>query len=252
MKVYKTMTCKKLLTMAFLCLTALFLISCSQSPEKPDFKSITNIKERKQAFINFMLPLIHQAQAKVLNERQVLLNINAKVIQGNKLSKSQLTALEGFAKSYKVPFNPSYPNYAIFPLLMRVNVIPTSMVLAQAALESGWGTSRFAVQGNNYFGQHCFSKGCGMVPKDRAKGAINEVAVFETPLASVDAYFKLLNTGDKFKAFRRMRADLLAKGNPLTGKDLISTLVHYSELKDGEYEKRLLVTMDYNDLYKYN
>lgn len=233
-------------------LTVLLLTQCSKAPEKPDFKAIANLKERKQAFINYLVPFIHHTQIRIFNQRQQLLKINADAIRGDVLTKAQIDLLEKLAQEYNVSFNRRQPSYSIFLLLRRINTIPTAMVLAQAALESGWGTSRFAVKGNNYFGQHCFTKGCGMVPRKRASGASDEVQVFDSPQASVDAYFYLLNTGERFKKFRQMRANILRKNNRLSGKQLVSTLVHYSELDHGEYEKRLLLTMSHNNLYQYN
>ncbi|WP_440617537.1 glucosaminidase domain-containing protein [Cysteiniphilum sp. 6C5] len=242
-----------LLALSLTCLVT----SCSKNTEnkitaKPDFQAITNVNDRKQAFIDYMLPFIHQVQKDILNQRQSLESMVAILSQNKKLSKRQQNHLSKLCEQYKVNFDENSLNQTLKDLLIKVNTIPTSMVLAQAALETGWGTSRFAVDGNNYFGQHCFTKGCGIVPKQRRTGAINEVQVFPSPKDSVQSYFNLLNTGTNFQAFRVLRSQLTKEDKPITGKDLIKTLVHYSELEDGEYEKRIISTMDYNNLYQYN
>lgn len=232
----------------------LVITSCSKKTEvsKPDFQSITNLKERKQAFIDYMLPLIREVQTETLKQRKILENTIAQLQQGKTLSKCQTNQLAEFSIQYKVAFNPDNLLQVSSELITKINTIPTSMVLAQSALETGWGTSRFAVDGNNYFGQHCFTKGCGIVPKQRSDGAINEVQIFSTPKDSIQSYFNLLNTGTKFNNFRELRAKLTQQDETVTGQNLIKTLVHYSELEDGEYENRILSTMDYNNLYQYN
>ncbi|WP_395947293.1 glucosaminidase domain-containing protein [Caedibacter taeniospiralis] len=230
------------------------ITSCSKKTEvsKPDFQSITDIKERKQAFIDYMLPLIHEVQTETLKQRKILENIITQLQQGKTLSKCQTDQLSEFSIQYKVAFNPDNLLQVSSELITKINTIPTSMVLAQSALETGWGTSRFAVDGNNYFGQNCFTKGCGIVPKQRLDGAINEVQIFSTPKDSIQSYFNLLNTGAKFNNFRELRAKLTQQDEIVTGQNLIKTLVHYSELEDGEYENRILSTMDYNNLYQYD
>ncbi len=232
-----------------------FVTNCTKQTkeiEKPNFQHITDIKVRKQSFIDYMLPFIYQVQKTVLNQRKSLEKIQIKLNQNQSLSKPETKFITDLCQQYKVDFNQSNLLQVVNDLLTKVNTIPISMVLAQSALETGWGTSRFSVEGNNYFGQHCFTRGCGIVPKQRATGAINEVQTFDSPLGSVQSYFNLLNTGSKFEEFRKLRAQLTAQGKDLTGKYLVKTLVHYSELKNNEYENRLLATMDCNNLYQYN
>ena len=227
--------------------------SCAKQIRKPDFRSIKNTAERKQAFIDYLLPCIHQVQSDILKQRHILENINNRFIKNNGLSAQDIKILAAWSKEYKVAL-PTTENLqsTIDQLLLRINTIPTSMVLAQAALESGWGSSRFAINGNNYFGQHCFTKGCGIVPLQRSPESIHEVQVFESPKQSVAAYFYLLNTGGKFKMFRKLRAELIRKEQALTSQELIKTLMHYSTLEEGEYEQRLLLTITRNNLDQYD
>ena len=115
-------------------------------------------------------------------------------------------------------------------LLLRVDELPNSLVLAQAAIESAWGTSRFAKKGRNFFGQWCYSKGCGLVPSARSKNASHEVKVFDSPLNSVRAYFDNLNRNAAYKSLRRLRAKARESGQALSGCRLAEGLKGYSEL----------------------
>lgn len=218
---------------------------------KPNFKQMDNISQRKAAFINYLLPLVNQVQNNILSERNTIKKIQRKLNKQKTLSSSDHRTLKNLSKQYHINDNNLTINEVINELLVRVNTIPTSMVLAQAALETGWGTSRFATVGNNYFGQHCFSKNCGIAPKFKPNNRIDEVKVFSNPLDSVHAYFKLLNTGSKFSQFREVRDRLSSNVNTkMDAQKLIQTLVHYSELEQGEYETRLLNTINYNRLYE--
>lgn len=248
-----------LVTLVFF--TSILLSNCSiETPQsrsnqapKPDFKSIQNMTERKQAFINYLVPCIHQVQADILKQRHILQNINNRFIQSNSLPEQAIKILVAWTKEYKVTLpNTQNLKSTIDQLLFRINTIPTSMVLAQSALESAWGTSRFAINGNSYFGQHCFTTGCGIVPLQRPPDALHEVQVFESPKQSVAAYFYLLNTGSKFEVFRKLRAKLVEQSKALKSKDLIKTLIHYSTLEEGEYEQRLLLTITRNNLDQYD
>ena len=114
-------------------------------------------------------------------------------------------------------------------LIRRVDVIPTSLVLAQAANESAWGTSRFAREGNNIFGQWCFDEGCGLVPNRRGEDASHEVRAFASVEAAVRAYFRNLNTHPSYEDLRTLRASMRMQGLPLNSMVLARGLTRYSE-----------------------
>lgn len=219
---------------------------------KPNFKAMTDVKEKKQAFVNYMLPYIETVYLNTLKQRQNLQTIADGFSQQEGLSKPQITFLVELAREYDVDMDVDDLKSAIDELLIKVNVVPVGLTLAQAALESGWGTSRFASQGNNYFGQHCFTTGCGMIPTQRAKGQSFEVQVFESPEGSIQSYYDMLNTGQNFTEFRGMRDKLSQDNQELTGKVLVEGLDRYSELPEGEYQKRVLSTMNYNNFCQYN
>lgn len=114
-------------------------------------------------------------------------------------------------------------------LLARVDTVPLTLVLVQAAKESGWGRSRFARTGNNIFGQWCFVEGCGMVPLKRLPGKTHEVASFGSVNEAVRAYLHNINTGNAYDGLRAVRAKLRARRREPTGSDLAGGLLRYSE-----------------------
>lgn len=135
-------------------------------------------------------------------------------------------------------------------LLEHMDLIPAALVLAQAANESAWGTSRFALQANNYFGQWCFSKGCGVVPKQRNDGATHEVARFKSADASVAAYFLNINRNQSYKGLRVIRAKLRKDQKELDAIKLAEGLQHYSSRGDA-YIEELQAMIRYNKLQQY-
>lgn len=116
-------------------------------------------------------------------------------------------------------------------LISRVDIIPTGLALAQAANESAFGRSRFAQEGCNLYGQWCFKKGCGLVPKQRQAGGHFEVKTFKSLAASIAAYSINLNTHQAYRAFRQHRASLRQQSKPLTSWALLPFLSHYSARK---------------------
>ncbi len=114
-------------------------------------------------------------------------------------------------------------------LYLRVDGLPPALVATQAAIESAWGQSRFAKQGNNYFGHQCYTPGCGMKPKKNKNKSV-EVRRFDTVGDSVAAYYQNINTHKAYRKLRRIRFDLRNSNKPLTAKELIPTLGNYSEL----------------------
>jgi Bax protein len=123
--------------------------------------------------------------------------------------------------------------------------------MAQSANESAWGTSRFARKGNNFFGQWCFRKGCGLVPKQRDANKTHEVAAFDSPEESVKMYIRNLNSNSAYKSLRDLRAKLRRANKPVTGHALAAGLKHYSE-RGLEYVKELREMISFNKLARYD
>lgn len=212
----------------------------------PDFSVYSDITEKKAAFFSYLYPRIVLANSRVLIERENLLALQQKP----ELSKGEQTWLADQAKRLRV--NAELGSETMFTALMNsLDVIPPSLVLAQAANESGWGTSRFAREGNNLFGQWCFSKGCGLVPASRAQGASHEVVRFSSPYGSVRAYVQNLNRHASYKALRSLREQHRVSGHFPDGITLAAGLLNYSE-RGQPYVREIRGMIRFNNLSFYD
>lgn len=202
--------------------------------DKPDFASIKPISKRKKAFFNFLDEYIQ-----IRNEEILALRVR---IEANAPDQEEWLKL---AKRYRV--RSEDPEEIRRQLLIKVDALPASLVKAQAAVESAWGTSRFAVEGNNYFGQWCFRAGCGLVPEFRGDGKDHEVRLFASPQASVNSYMLNLNSHKAYRDLRQARAELRQQTSALNGCYLAQGLEHYSE-KGAHYVETLKKLIRVNKL----
>ncbi|ACE84897.1 glucosaminidase domain-containing protein [Cellvibrio japonicus] len=196
----------------------------------PDFASIDQTPERKAQFLAMLTPLVEAKNAVVLKSRERLLNIKAEWDSTGAVSGVNERNLEKLRSKYKVSHE-TYPetDRAIEILLLRVDMIPPAMVLAQAAIESGWGTSRFAEEAHNLFGQWCYEPGCGLVPARRVAGAKHEVKKFNSVEESLTAYFNNINTHGAYRPWRQLRAQLRQDAEQFTGQAMVAELHKYSQ-----------------------
>jgi len=212
----------------------------------PLFSDIPNIKERKAAFFGYFLPMIDRENNKLLKQRSRLASIAKKLETSPNLTGREQRDLDKLAKVFGLA--ETEPRSAqVNELLLRVDVIPPALVLAQAANESAWGQSRFAREGNNYFGQWCYKKGCGLLPSKRNANANHEVRKFNSPAASVAAYFRNINTHRAYAGLRALRAQLRAQGEIASGHALAAGLRSYSE-RGEEYITELRKMIKINKL----
>lgn len=200
----------------------------------PDFASMKDVKQKKKAFFDYMYPLILAENKKVLVERSI--------VENNKSSSKLTKICEKYSKKCE-----NIDAAKRQDLLTRIDVIPPSLAMAQGANESAWGTSRFAKKGNNYFGQWCYKKGCGIVPAKRDKGTRHEVRKFSNPQQSIGAYIFNLNTGRVYSLIRKQRVAARAKSTNPTGYDLATGLVKYSQ-RGNAYVKEIRSMISYNKL----
>ncbi|MBJ6137302.1 glucosaminidase domain-containing protein [Marinobacter litoralis] len=208
----------------------------------PDFSVIRDTTERKAAFFSFLFPRIVLANSRILIERHYLETLRAK----SELTEAERQWLAAHATRLRI--DEAIGSDAQFALLeKRIGVIPPSLILAQAANESAWGTSRFATKGNNLFGQWCFSKGCGLVPLSRAAGASHEVASFASPYGSIRAYMTNLNRHPTYQLVRNLRQQSFQTNQPLSGVVLAGGLLGYSE-RGEDYVKEIRAMIRYNNL----
>ncbi len=214
--------------------------------EIPDFSRIRDIPAKKKAFFDFLRPIVAAENEKLRQQAERLRRLQHQVEQGQALAVADWQWLQALGRDYQVEFASQQDSAAWRALRTRVDTVPLRLVLAQAANESSWGTSRFARQGHNFFGQWCFSKGCGLVPRQRSPGMRHEVASFATVNESVAAYLKNINTGRVYAPLRRLRARLREQGKPVTAHDLAGGLSRYSERgKDYVREIRAMIRVNY-------
>jgi len=219
----------------------------------PDFKSIKQTSERKKTFFSYLIPGIEYENSLILKERHQIL-LSKEKSQRRTFDSHELMYLKKLAKKYRVNwYEPSELNDQWFDeLLIKIDVLPVPLVVIQAANESAWGTSRFAQQGNNYFGQWCYKQGCGIVPLHRSEGKAHEVAKFSTVQQSIHHYFLNVNRNKAYKKLREIRAQRRALNKTMVAEDaafdLTTGLIHYSE-RGQHYIDSLQLMLKHNRKY---
>ncbi|MDG2051160.1 MAG: glucosaminidase domain-containing protein [Myxococcota bacterium] len=171
---------------------------------------------RVDLFLSLVLPAALRVNAAILADRKDLIQLSRK----SELAGSEKKKLLALAQSYGLE------SASIPELLKRVDTVPTSLILAQAADESGWGRSRFAIEGNALFGQHTNNPN---QPSIEARDANVRLAAFKTLCGSVKAYVANLNSTRAYAPFREIRSELRKKDQPLSGIALVAGLSQYSE-----------------------
>jgi len=214
----------------------------------PNFSGFDAGKARKMAFFSYFAPLIDENNQSIENTRKQLLSWHKNKENIGWWDERKLAdlAIQYRVKNFTIDDEESWQK-----LLKRVDVLPPSLVLAQAANESAWGTSRFAKVANNYFGQWCYEKGCGFVPMQRSAGEVHEVAAFDTPVASLESYMNNLNSHPAYQLLRDIRAQRRKQNQPITGSALAAGLIKYSQ-RGEEYIEEIRAMIKFNALNKYN
>ena len=215
----------------------------------PDFASYADVKEKKLAFFNYLLPLVKYSNQLVQVDRERFKRVQSDPI--NLKSPEAKKIMRRLNSRYRVVLE-RFPDLSYLEELdKRIGQIPESLALAQAAKESGWGTSRFSRQANNLFGQWCFTKGCGIVPARRSKGMTHEIQKFDSVGDAIEAYVRNLNTHRAYSTLREKRYSLLKGGKSPSGSDLAVTLTEYSE-RGAIYGQEVASLIRYNKLEKYD
>lgn len=213
---------------------------CKDLPS--DMKNISG-DTKKNTFIMIMLPVIKKINQQIEDDRSQLIRLHTKQESGITLSPEQRLWLENLADEYDV----SSGDY--HELLQRVNTIPASLVLAQSIQESGWGTSYTARAGNALFGQHR-SPGNQNYTVTVDRGRVH-LAGYDTLHNAVSAYIHNLNVNPAYQHLRQIRAELQARGEPLSGYQLAQGLTHYSS-RGKSYIRDLHNLIQGADLEQYN
>jgi len=192
-----------------------------------DLDGLKNTQLKKETFIKIVLPLVVAENEKIFADRKKLIVLTDKKFT----TDPEKQWIRQKLLEYKVKKGD------LKELLARMDIIPASIALAQAAKESGWGTSRFALEGNAIFGQWTWS-GQGIAPLDRASNKNHKILKFPILRASVKAYKNNLNTHKSYSKFREKRSQLRAKNKKISGLELTETLNNYAQT-GSEYTKIL-------------
>tara|TARA_B110000438_G_C15770998_1_gene631867 strand:+ start:164 stop:1384 length:1221 start_codon:yes stop_codon:yes gene_type:complete len=184
-----------------------------------DLKSLGDTKQKRELFIKIILPLILDENDKITEDRKKLFKILGKDFN----TVGERVWLKKRFKEYKIE------DKDLAKLKERMDIIPVSIALAQAANESGWGTSRFALEGNALFGQWTWSKK-GISPADSDPNSTHKILQFQILKASVRAYKNNLNTHNAYRKFREARAKLRQENKKIIGLDLTKYLKNYASI----------------------
>jgi Bax protein len=206
------------------------------------FPRIQDPEQRKQVLIGLLLPLVLKANEDIIAQRQQLQRIKKHPAS---MRSGDRQLVEDLARTYHVVKGSH--RAMLEELLVRVDVLPASLVLAQAAIESGWGTSRFALQGNNVFGLRG-PGGLGMVPVDRSPGCGFSVSIFGDLQECINCYMWTINTNTEYERLRKLRTQERTHYDPIL---LAQGLEGYSEMGNA-YVHKVMGVIRENNLMEYD
>lgn len=197
--------------------------------QMPDFSRISGGKLLKTRFFEFLRPIVEAENERVLSQRRFVKRSYIAYKNGWELNEEHISRLNEIASEYRFQTRDFYSSKDFRVLLMRVDEVPETLALIQAANESAWGTSYFAREANNLFGQWCFTEGCGIVPRKRAEDATHEIKKFSSVNEAVRGYIRNLNTHGAYEHFRNLRYKARQNEVPLDSYYLAIGLQKYSE-----------------------
>jgi Bax protein len=208
-----------------------------------------SVLTKKRIFFRALAPLVLRSNELILRDRSRAADLRSRLAGGGEISAEDRLWLAQLAVSYGVIAGEDAPldQRALDELMLRVDVVPVSLALSQCAEESGWGTSRFAAEGNALFGQWTWG-GAGIKPEQQRSGMGDyRIAAFETPLGSVMAYMMNLNTHGAYAGLRARRAQMRSGDERMSGWELAKSLDRYSE-RGQAYVDSLHAIMRVNQL----
>jgi Bax protein len=226
-------------------------------PSWSTYSATLPVPTKKALFYRLMLPLVMHANAMTMTFREGLLKARDEFEADGRISPESLAVIQrvgillpGMELEDAEALQADNPEMRslLDALLYRVDVIPAGLALGQAAYESGYGTSRFATEGNSLFGQWTY-KGEGLKPREQRTSTKGDhrIKAFDWPFDSVRGYFINLMSHPGYEDFRRLRAEMRAAGEPLSSMRLADGLLRYSE-RGEEYVKSLKGIMSVNKL----
>jgi len=232
----------KLITGILLCSTLLFADALDSFPK--EYYSIKKSEKQKVKFVEILYPLILKEDEKIRKEREFVESFFAKFENIGIVTPNEVKKIKAIAKKYRIKSLYDKEEY-----LKRVDTIPVSLVLAQAAIESNWGKSRFAREANNLFGEWTWGKR-GIIPKNRPEGKRYKIRIFDSLEDSIASYMRNLNRHWAYKEFREARYMAKLMGKPFGGFTASAYLTRYSQLGE-KYTLIIKKTIDEHewDLY---
>ena len=214
-----------------------------------DFDQLQDVKLKKKLFYLITLPIIHESNRLILEDREMVINIEKKFLRAD-LNENEVNETIRLAVKYKLDY--STIDLKLFrDLKQRINIIPVSLALAQAIVESGWGQSRFALEGNALYGQWTTNEQKGIIPEDRDEDKTHAVRKFENLQQSVQAYMHNINTHRAYYSFRVVRriAERVQYTDPISAK--VKFLAAYAEIGQ-EYVDKLEFIIESNKLREFD
>ena len=214
-----------------------------------NFNELQDVEVKKKLFYLITLPIIHETNGLILNDRKMIINIEKKFLRAD-LNENERNEVIRLSKKYKLDY--STIDLKLFrDLKQRINIIPVSLALAQAIVESGWGQSRFALEGNALYGQWTTNEQKGLIPEDRDEDKNHAVRKFENLKQSVQAYMHNINTHRAYYSFRVVRriAERVQYTDPISAK--VKFLAAYAEIGQ-EYVDKLELIIESNKLREFD
>ena len=214
-----------------------------------NFNELKDVRVKKKLFYLITLPIIHESNGLILKDREMIINIEKKFLRAD-LNKNETNEVIRLSKKYNLDY--STIDLKLFrDLKQRINIIPVSLALAQAIVESGWGQSRFALEGNALYGQWTTNEQKGLIPEDRDEDKTHAVRKFENLKQSVQAYMHNINTHRAYYSFRVVRriAERVQYTDPISAK--VKFLAAYAEIGQ-EYVDKLELIIESNKLREFD
>ena len=215
-----------------------------------NLSQIESLSKKKRIFLSIILVGAYHANCQLLRDKVKLKQIDKKYHNSGQLNKEEKDWLAD--KIYKYRVQGKNQQEKIKKLKRKIDIVPLSLIMAQAACESGWGVSRFAQQANNIFGEWTFSNQAeGIVPKERPAGADYKIEKFSTIQEAINSYLLNLNSHPAYKKFRTLRWECRQQGEQITSLKLLSGLTNYSE-EGKEYLNKVRAIIEDNNLVTYD
>ena len=222
-------------------------ISQNSNLSENDFN---HLNSNKKDFVKTVLPLIISENQNILITRKYLTDLKNKLKTFKTLDNDEVIKIKNIAKDFNVKYTNKHKLDLIDELLIKVDIIPNSIALAQAAIESGWGSSRFAKDYNALFGEYTYDQDKGVVPLNRIDGAKHLIKSFSSYDNSVSSYFKNINSHNAYREFRNVRRIMRSKNNFSDINLLIKNLNSYAE--DDNYINTLKIVIQKNNFNSFN